>query len=129
MSCVKLLVEAGANINAIDRSYGDGNTPAHKAILIQRSDILQYLIEHGADETIRNSKGKSVKDYITSPNLQEEENLIEDTTSAILCLSSANPPLPIPINLPRCSNCHEESFTFTKTRTGQLLCDICRNYR
>lgn len=128
---MKLLVEAGANINAIDRSYGDGNTPAHKAILIQRSDILQYLIEHGADETIRNSKGKSVKDYITSPNLQEEENLIEDTTSAILCLSSANPPLPlpIPINLPRCSNCHEESFTFTKTRTGQLLCDICRNYR
>jgi ankyrin repeat protein len=82
--CVRLLAQAGANVNARD---DDGNTPLHETFLTDVEEELLKLgadvnarnkdgetpifttvddeaiplfIEHGADLTIRNSKGETV---------------------------------------------------------------------
>jgi hypothetical protein len=84
--CVRLLAQAGANVNARDN---EGNTPLHETFLTDveeellklgadvnarnkdgetpifttvDNDAIPLFIEHGADLTIRNNKGKTVMD-------------------------------------------------------------------
>jgi len=84
VECVRLLAQAGANVNARDN---DGNTPQHETFLTDveeellklgadvnarnkdgetpifttvDNDAIPLFIEHGADLTIRNNKGKTV---------------------------------------------------------------------
>jgi len=86
VECVRLLAEAGANVNARDN---DGNSPLHEIYLtdveeelLKRGadvnarnndgetpiftnvddDSISLFIEHGADPTIRNNKGETIVD-------------------------------------------------------------------
>lgn len=43
---VKLLVAAGADVNALD---SNGHTPLHSAAFHDDSEVMQYLLDHGAD--------------------------------------------------------------------------------
>jgi hypothetical protein len=51
VACVRILAEAGANVNARDK---DGNTPPHKTLL---TDIEEELLKLGADINARNNNG------------------------------------------------------------------------
>ncbi len=53
VECVKLLAEAGANVNARDE---DGNTPLHE---IYETDVEEELIRLGADVNARNKDGET----------------------------------------------------------------------
>lgn len=56
---VVLLLDAGADINAIDNN---GNTSLHEAISEFRHLIVPILVERGADIHIRNNQGESSLD-------------------------------------------------------------------
>ncbi|MES0491541.1 MAG: ankyrin repeat domain-containing protein [Leptospirales bacterium] len=51
---IKLLLESGADINAVDEA---GETPLFTAIMVGYSDIVHYLIQHGAHVNQRSKKG------------------------------------------------------------------------
>ncbi|HET8922407.1 MAG TPA: ankyrin repeat domain-containing protein [Candidatus Acidoferrum sp.] len=97
--CVRLLVEAGANVNARDNK---GNTPLHETFLTEVEEELLKLgadvnarnkdgetpifttvddeaiplfIEHGADLTIRNNKGETVMEAAKEKGPLREEAL------------------------------------------------------
>lgn len=53
VECVKLLAEAGANVNARDNS---GDTPLHGIFL---TDVEEELLKLGADVNARNNEGKT----------------------------------------------------------------------
>ena len=53
VECVRLLVEAGANVNAHDN---DGNTPLHETFL---TDVEEELLKLGADVNARNNDGET----------------------------------------------------------------------
>ncbi len=54
---IQLLVESGANLEALDDYYDA--TPLMRAIYHRRLDIVQYLIEQGSQISTVNSKGQS----------------------------------------------------------------------
>jgi len=97
--CVRLLAQAGANVNVRDN---DGNTPLHETFLTEVEEELLKLggdvnarnmdgetpifttvddsaiplfIEHGADLTIRNNKGETVIDAAKAKGPQRQEVL------------------------------------------------------
>ena len=62
MENIRLLVEAGADINA--RARGSLRTPLHTAVMINQYEIAYYLLEQGANPMLRDKTGDSVIDDI-----------------------------------------------------------------
>jgi ankyrin repeat protein len=56
---VRLLLEAGADPNAVDQS---GNTALHDAVLSRQHLVVALLVAGGADSSVRNLEGKSPLD-------------------------------------------------------------------
>jgi ankyrin len=51
------LIENGADVNAKAK---DGTTPLHDAMRFLSQELVDYLVQHGADPSIPNEDGKSV---------------------------------------------------------------------
>lgn len=57
---VELLIEVGADINAVDK---DGNTTLHRAMCFSNPEIAEILIKKGADLEIKNKLGETPLAY------------------------------------------------------------------
>ena len=53
------MIENGADVNAKAK---DGTTPLHDAMRFLSQELVDYLVEHGADPSIPNEDGKAVID-------------------------------------------------------------------
>lgn len=60
---IRLLLDAGANVNAIDNK---GNAPLHEAVINRQALAARLLIEHGADVRLRNKAGLTALDIAKS---------------------------------------------------------------
>jgi ankyrin repeat protein len=60
METVKLLLEAGADVNAVQAG---GFTPLHQAAAAGKLDMIALLLEHGARRDARCDQGKIPADY------------------------------------------------------------------
>lgn len=58
------LVEKGANINYQDSSVG--RSPLIIATMFDRVELIKFLLEKGADKTLRTKNGQTVMDFATS---------------------------------------------------------------
>lgn len=67
--CMKILIEAGANVNAINDF---GNTPLHIACRHDSRDCLKLLLEAGACPYIENKTGKTPLECIEDEQLRRE---------------------------------------------------------
>ncbi len=56
---VRLLIEAGAEVNANDK---DGNSPLHIAAVCGQTNIVQLLLKAGAAANVTNKKGQIPRD-------------------------------------------------------------------
>jgi ankyrin repeat protein len=129
-----MLVEAGANVNAVDRSFGDLNTPAHKALLAGRNDIAEYLIGQGANTNFPNSLGFTVKFLLDNP--KELESLIDndyqsrEQQNSILSHQiekmTTTESKDVLNEFPLCSRCQKPSMAFSRDSKGNLVCSNCK---
>jgi ankyrin repeat protein len=55
IEAVKLLVELGADVNEAPK----GKSALHTATRLGANDVIQYLVEHGADLTVRDVFGRT----------------------------------------------------------------------
>ena len=67
---VKYLLEKGADVNAQDKN---NNTALVKAVLDGETEIINALIDAGADSGIKDAKGKTVFDYVVTD--EDRKNL------------------------------------------------------
>src|SRR5205823_1779348 len=59
----RLVVERGAPVNARQGTSGLGFTPLMEAALNGQTEMVDLLLEHGADRTMRDEKGHTAGDY------------------------------------------------------------------
>ena len=69
---MKLLLENNAEINAVNNQ---NNSPLHEATLNKRYECVKYLLENGADQSLRNHFGFLAKDYLR--NKPEHKNILD----------------------------------------------------
>lgn len=81
------LIDSGANINATTETnyfaYDDycyGNTALHFACARRDMDFIKFLLENGADQNLKNSKGQSPKDLL-SISKEEAYKIVNDAVS------------------------------------------------
>ena len=60
---IRLLLEAGADINSTDNS---GNTPLHEAVVWRQTSAARIFIESGADVLVKNHFGLTALDIAKS---------------------------------------------------------------
>ena len=65
VNAIRLLVSAGANLNAPDCQ---GNTPLHEAVAGRQAPAAQVLIEQGANVNLVNAAGQTAQDIARSDN-------------------------------------------------------------
>ncbi len=76
LESVQILFENGACVNQQDK--GNGFTPLIKAVFKGNTDIVKYLLEHGADKGVFSFEKKTALDYAYEKNHQELIRLLED---------------------------------------------------
>jgi len=79
---VKLLVENGANLNAQDSV---GNTPLIAAIILNQFEIAFYLLDSGADKSLKNNFGNTALDIFKTSKSNTKQVKLEK-----ILLSSKN---------------------------------------
>ncbi len=68
---VKLLAEAGVNLNMKD---SDGRTALHHAVVNGHDDVIEMLIEKGADGKIKNDEGLTPFEEIKKPKITRDRS-------------------------------------------------------
>ena len=71
---IRLLVEAGANINAVDNK---GNTPLHEAVTWRHTLAARMLIEQGADVLLTNESGLTPLDIAKSDGFEPTMDVLQ----------------------------------------------------
>ena len=92
----ELLLYNDANVNAVDRSFGDMRTPLHKAYSKNNAKMVDLLLRHGADESVRDRGGKLPREAALDDRGGEEgadeiDNTIQDTVVLCQVVDSAEP--------------------------------------
>lgn len=118
------MIQARANINYQDTSFGDMNTAAHKAVAGRHFDVFNLLVKHSADLSIRNKDGLTpleLKTLIDSEVVNQEDlSTVGETTTKEPIESTA-----MVFSLISCSFCSTENFSLSRTKQGKLVCDTC----
>lgn len=65
-SCIDSFLAAGLSVEAVDPRTG--NTPLHQAVSTENVEAAKYLLEQGADPSLRNQRGLSVYDAVERKN-------------------------------------------------------------
>jgi ankyrin repeat protein len=73
---LRLLLEAGASVNA---TQAGGYTPLHQSAASGKAAVVELLLEHGADKTLRCDQGKTPADYARERGHTELAALLEPT--------------------------------------------------
>ena len=92
LNLVKLLLEAGANVNQVDT---EGNTPIALAVLNNRHSISATLLKHGANLSFRDSKLNTLLHLAVEASRNNNGTISEITTTLLknkekLCINALN---------------------------------------
>ncbi len=72
---LKLLIAAGVDLNAIDRSDSFLCTPLQMAAILNQYDIVYMLLEAGADYTLTNGNGSTMMKYLQNSRVSKDFKL------------------------------------------------------
>lgn len=75
---VKALVEAGYDVNAVDRN---GGTPLHSAAMYKNCEIMVYLIRNGSDRNITDNFKYKAFEYLDNSEIQAINLLLGENYS------------------------------------------------
>jgi ankyrin repeat protein len=75
---IDLLLRNGADVNARDK---DGETPLFKAVREQRPDTVWFLLEHGADPTLRNMAGSLASELATGDHAARIKGMLQNRST------------------------------------------------
>ena len=68
LECAKALVQSGAHVNSVDC---ENCTPLHAAVMQRHPDVVSFLLENGADPTIKNNEGETPYDLAKSATIRK----------------------------------------------------------
>jgi ankyrin repeat protein len=76
VEAARVLLDAGADIQARSRNDHYGDTPLHAAAHGNQKDVVRLLIERGADVDARNPAGRTPLDETTFHNATAAAKLL-----------------------------------------------------
>jgi|SRR5215471_6704058 len=80
LEVVSILLDAGAEVNALNQNDHWGNTPLHAAAHANHTAIAQLLIQRGASIEARDANGRTPLDHTTFHKSTAAAKIIQQTT-------------------------------------------------
>lgn len=132
----KLLLAHGACINVKDISFGDLRTPLHKAVQSGNKQLIDFLVEQGADVNALDRDGLKPFELKSTDSL--DNNSYDELNLNVLCLPSrkisvsktttkvVNSAMSPPDGV-CCYKCGKVSLTFHRIHNNNLICMSCKN--
>jgi len=81
LDCMKLLVENGANVNAVNDR---GDTALHGAAGRGADTLIQFLADHGAKMDIKNKQGRTAYEVALGIGGLQQNGIARPTTAALI---------------------------------------------
>ena len=129
------LIAAGADLDAIDSSFGDGRTALHKAAAEGHVNIVNLLIESGADASVQDRSGRTYSELLPSLQIIAKNEEIGAINVQHINVTYAKPggstiaedQKSVP-QLRTCSWCGQPDIAFSQYKDG-VLCQQCTKNR
>jgi hypothetical protein len=91
IALIRALVDAGADVNHVDRQVSHGNRPLHLAAAAGQLPAVQLLLEHGAKPDALNKAGRRAADEASKAGYSEIVDLLSGTETKTIHQPSSMP--------------------------------------
>lgn len=86
VSVLEVMEREGGSHFDVNLQNKEGNAALHRAAMMGKEDVVKWLLLHGANQNVKNRRGKSAAEIVEDQSDKSSKNLKPDTRQKLLRL-------------------------------------------
>lgn len=86
VSVLEVMEREGGSHFDVNLQNKEGNAALHRAAMMGKDDVVKWLLLHGADQNVKNRRGKTAAEIVQDPSDKSSKHLKPETRQKVLRL-------------------------------------------